>query len=247
MFAVIILIRPRVPPKAVGALGHASRASGFFVLMSREMPSFLQVEQLGANSGLLGVVASLYTEVFAQPPWNEISKCPQCKQFSALEPGQSCPCGNGTLSVAYPKEETVAHIAEELSNPQARGLLGRDKETGDPIAFGWAYALNGLTFSETKYEKLDSRPIIAGVVGNREYCYVSEVGVSFQFQGKKLGTIITSLLGDRTLLPLLMRTREDSPMMYIAKKLGMRPILGPANGIFDPENRTRVIFIRDAL
>lgn len=200
----------------------------------------MQITELSTSSDLISV-AKLYATVFAGPEWQEVSRCPNCGQFSSSFTGSKCGNCKNILIEAYPEAETADYIVGELSKPLATGLLALENQI--PVAFGWAYALNGLDFSLTKYNNSQSQTQIAQVVQDIDYYYISEVGVNPNFQRRGLGTQITSkLIRDKS--PLLMRTSQNSAMLTIAKRLDFQPIVGLETGILDAENPARVILVK---
>jgi len=216
--------------------------------MERENFTSIKEELLNPDSSTLESVAVVYAKVFAGWPWYEVSKGMNCEQFYGPEfpPGSLCPCGYENLVEAYPKEETIKYIKDELSKPLALGI--NLAVNGLQSGFGWGYKLSGKDFAEKKYSKTDSRIAIASVVGNKDYFYISEVGIVPSFQGSGLGFRITSRLAEQASfysLPILMRTNIESPMVKIGKRLGMSIVFGPSTDFIDPENPKRVVFTKE--
>lgn len=209
--------------------------------------NFINIDSFKENSERVGLIAETYAQVFAGWPWYEVSKGVGCGNFygPSLPPGSPCPCGCGTLALAYPQEETSEYINAELSKPDAIGKVAT--ESGVIVGFGWGYKLSGKYFAENKYRDEFFKETLNNLLGESYYYYISEVGVLPQVQGKGVGTKITtslSLNGAFLNLPLLMRTNIDSPMVKIAQKLGMTAIVSPFLDIKDLENEKRVIFIK---
>lgn len=65
-------------------------------------------------------------------------------------------------------------------------------------------------------------------------------------QGHKIGKGLTNELvcrgKDAYLGQIVLRTNENSPMRYLAEKLGLEPVIGLNNGFLDIENPQRVLF-----
>ena len=215
--------------------------------MEREKLTSIKEEILKPDSDKLGNVAVIYAKVFAGWPWYEVSKGISCGRFYGpeLPPGSPCPCGSENLEEAYPKDETLKYIAKELSKPLALGIILSISQ--EPCGFGWGYKLNGRDFAETKYTLANFQRVIVSIIGTNDYFYISEVGIVPEFQKNGLGYKVTSTLADQATLyrlPILMRTNNESPMVNVAKKLGMIEIQGPTSGLLDPENPERVVFTR---
>lgn len=202
---------------------------------------------LTPDSEKLESIAVVYAKVFAGWPWYEVSKGRNCGQFYGpeLPPNLPCPCGYEKLEEAYPKDETAKYITKELSKPLAFGItLSVDQKF---CGFGWGYRLKGRDFAETKYSLPSFQILISNLVGDRDYFYISEVGITPEFQNLGLGYKVMRTLVNRAILydlPILMRTNIESPMVKIAKRLGLIEAQGPSVGLLDPENPKRVVFIK---
>lgn len=207
------------------------------------------------SSQHLDIVARTYAEVFSGEPWMEVSKCDHCGEFGSSLPveNSSClRCGTGLMSLeAYPLDETVQYIKDELSHPSPRGLLGamvnvRGGETRVE-GFGWGYGLSSLQLVEAKYHSGEMREMVGRLLAeNPAFFYVSEVGVIPTIQRKGLGTELTAGLVEYATQfhkSIVLRTNEDSGMRKIAERLGMKPLYGLQTGLRDTENEARVLFL----
>lgn len=192
-------------------------------------------------------VAENYARVFAGDEWKEVSRGPECDKFYGPDtvPGELCPCGCGRLEEAYPRVTTTKYVLTE--NLQSDSIAIIEEKNGKPIAFGWGFRLSGRDFAKKKY-KAENVGLIKNLVGtDTEYFYISEVGVSPEAQGQKLGGKITRQLaeeGKKTGLPLLLRTINTSTMAFTAKNMGMEIIMGGENTPVDPENPKRLLFVK---
>jgi len=215
-------------------------------------------------------LAKLYAEVFGAPPWNEVWRCPQCNRFYGPEYLQDTPspCCFIPLVIAYPEEETIAYIKEELSQPKAKFELFYSSD-GQLIAFAWGYEIkNATTLVQKKWpqsERVQSQ--VAQAISeytnpNLPLYYISEVGVAYSFRGNGIGFQLTKDLldyGTKFLQePVIFRTNWASPMMKIATRLQMFQIMGPkikiVNGqivkteeiakFIDEVNPDRTLFIK---
>jgi hypothetical protein len=218
--------------------------------MEREKLPLLVEEDLTLYSKGLDKVAVAYAKVFGGWPWFEVSRGASCGKFYRKEylPGSPCPCGQEILKEAYPKDETIKYISEELSKPLAKGvILTADLQLS---GFGWGYEFSGKEYIEAKYSSREARKLMSSLIKDKKYFYISEVGILPDFQGFGFGFKITSILayeGTKNRLPVLMRTNDASPMVKIAKKLGMKMVQGTQIGLPDPENPERVVFIKSKI
>lgn len=201
----------------------------------------------------LGRVAEVYARVFAGKPWYEVSRCNVCDVFSSNPPdmGVICGCGkNGKYSLeAYPLEETKSYVLEELNHADPVGLVaiaGLAQEDTGIIGFAWGYGWTKLEMSEAKWRTPEMRSLVNDCVRNDNFFYVSEVGVLEPYQGHKIGKSLTNELVNRGKNEyrgeIVLRTNENSPMRYLAEKLGLEPVIGLNNGFMDTENPQRVLF-----
>lgn len=199
-------------------------------------------------------VAKTYTEVFAGPPWYEVSKCTQCGSFSGEEPqaGSTCSCGGEYASPAYPVPETTQYVANEVNKPDAIALLIAQiklvQSTSNLVkGFGWGFSMDAGEL-QGKYKTQEMQQVVADLLVNTGiFYYVSEVGVLPEMQGSGYGKRLTGSLVNQALQEgysdFVVRTNEDSGMRYILEQMGMQPIIGLETGIKDTENEARVLFV----
>ena len=201
----------------------------------------------------LDQVAELYARVFAGKPWYEVSRCNVCGIFSGTPPDLEIICGcdkKGKYSTeAYPLEETREYILEELGHTNSVGLIavaGLAPGDAGVIGFAWGYGWTRLEMSEAKWKSPDMRRLVNDRVKEDSFFYVSEVGVLEPYQGRKIGRRLTNELAgrgkDTHQGKTVLRTNENSPMRYLAEKLGLEPVIGLNNGFIDTENPQRVLF-----
>jgi len=208
-----------------------------------------------ASAPDLAVVARSYAEVFSGFPWYEVSRCDSCGTFgsSLPEASSSClKCGTGVLKLeAYPLDETVDYIKDELSHPTPHGILGATIDFGEKgmrvEGFGWGYGLSKLKLVEAKYHSGEMQEMVGRLLTEHPaFFYVSEVGVLPNLQQKGLGTNLTTSLVEYATQyhrAIVLRTNEDSGMRKIAERLGMKPLYGLTTGLKDSENEARVLFL----
>lgn len=189
-------------------------------------------------------LASLYGEVFAVDPWNEVWRCPSCDRFYGLEYSQKTlsPCCSTPLTIAYPEKETINYIREELSKPHAKmePFFSREDQL---VAFAWGYQISSAEILAAKkwpqsleVQKKVIEAITEYVNPDFPLYYISEVGVSPLFRGNRIGFRLTqSLLNYGISLgePVVFRTNWASPMMRIAARLEMTQIMGPKIEVVD--------------
>lgn len=215
-------------------------------------------------------LARLYAEVFGAPPWNEVWRCPSCSRFYGPEYSQNTPsqCCSIPLAIAYPKEEIMDYIREELLKPKARLGLFCSPE-GKLVAFTWGYEIrNATVLAQKKWpQSQETQNQVIQVMAqftNPEmpFYYISEVGVSPPSRGNGIGLQLTKDLLDYGIAllqePVIFRTNWASPMMRIADRLRMTQIMGPKievinneitkteeiAGFIDGINPDRVLFIK---
>ena len=203
----------------------------------------------------LPIVARSYAEVFSGFPWYEVSRCDSCGTFgsSLPEASSSClKCGTGVLKLeAYPLDETVDYIKEELSHRTPHGILGATVDFGERgmrvEGFGWGYGLSKLELVEAKYHSGEMQEMVCRLLTEHPvFFYVSEVGGIPDLQRKGLGTDLTTSLVEYATQyhrAIVLRTNEDSGMRKIAERLGMKPMYGLTTGLKDSENEARVLFL----
>lgn len=189
-------------------------------------------------------LVSLYAEVFAAEPWNEVWRCPSCNSFYGPEHLQSVPspCCFTPLVIAYPERETVDYIRKELSKPYAK-MESLYSEENQLVAFAWGYQIPNAEILATKKWPQSVEVQKKVILAISEYVkpdfplyYISEVGVSPGFRGNRIGFQLTqSLLDYGTSLgePAVFRTNWGSPMMRIAARLKMTQIMGPKIEVVD--------------
>lgn len=193
-------------------------------------------------------LAQVYALVFAGPPWNEVSKCSECGNFSGENVAQltSCPCGGVFKFPAYPIAETGKYINKELQQPDTQAVKVASPE--EIVGFGWGYQTEGETLARNKYSSLEMQTMLQNLLlKSGIFFYVSEVGILSMCQGKGYGSAVTNTLINsarrKGMDTTVLRTNENSPMRYIAEKIGMKAIIGLRSGNRDLENEMRVIFL----
>lgn len=232
----------------------------------------LQIEpfSITLNARQLPEVAGVYARVFAGPEWGEVSRCNTTGRFFPTEVGLPCPCCNVNTAEAYPLNETVEYIKQELSRPHARAWIVRDGEK--IVGFSWGFSYESpAAFAEEKYKTQKTQQQVASLLEsngvNGEFYYLSESGVLPDpvYRGQGLGNKFHELrleVADDLGMPAVQRTSANSNMIAVSRKY-MRQIGGPmtesirtaegrrivpmyviANDEVDVENPNRALFVR---
>lgn len=200
------------------------------------------------SNGILEKMARLYADVFADPPWNEYKVCERKTHFYGKEEeSQVCskcdiPC---PLEIAYPQEQTVRYIAEELKKPKGTLVLFEDK-TGEVLAAGWGYKCSIENF-KAKYNTSEMQMKVVSVLKSNtqgdSIFYLSETMVDKRARNQGIATKIAMLLkeeAEKGSYRLVMRTHKDSPMAKVANKLDMERIIDSGQ---DSEMDGRVLYL----
>ena len=149
------------------------------------------------NTPDLKALAGLYARVFAAEPWNENTLCPSSSAFFGVDtqPGEICPepgCG-AMLEPAYPLEQTMGYIEEELTRPDAALLLLRDRSRKDAlVGFSWGFSYDSPeSLATAKYKTPAMQVAISGLLrrlklGTSGLWYLSESGIEndSRYRGK---------------------------------------------------------------
>ncbi len=222
------------------------------------------------NTMLINGMADLYANVFAGPPWNEVTKCVKSNTFygSDTQAGKPCPDCQAPLMEAYPKDETTSYILRELGKTNPIGLLAF--VNNELAGFSWGYQTNVQGLVESKWKTPKMRQTVEDLLSEYgvkdQLFYGSETGVDPQFQGKGIGK---QLVRNRLIQVnnseskfMIVRTNINSSMYGICQNMGQfTQIMGPVaeTGWFnkkykpsyryintiDSENTDRVLFLYD--
>lgn len=198
------------------------------------------------SRSILVKMARLYAEVFADPPWNEYAVCEKKHYYGReVKVTEGCPKCKTALAIAYPQEETVSYIAEELKKPEGTLVLFKDSSE-EVYAAGWGYVCKIEDF-QTKYHTPEMQKKVVSAIKintqNGSIFYLSEVMVAKRARNQRIATKIAMALQDKAKqgkYNLVLRTHNDSPMARIANSLGMRRIVKLGE---DTEMDGRVLFL----
>ena len=209
---------------------------------SELIPQTYNIEKLPAKDKL-EKIARLYAEVFADPPWNQYKSCPEGHEFGReAQVLTICADCKKELKLMYPEGEIVKYIPEEVGEPNGTLILFEDKEE-DVYAAGWGFSCS-LQKLKAKYRTQEMQQKCEEALKDKgeTFFYVSEVMVDERAREQKIATKITNLLLERANAlewNMVLRTRNDSPMVFIANKLSMDLIVEE-----DSEKKGRVLYLR---
>lgn len=203
--------------------------------------------QLPEKSKLVKI-ARLYANAFADLPWNEYKVC-QNGHFFGRQQSELTDCTNCSqpLKIAYPEEETADYITKEVTKSEGTLITFEDKR-GKVFAAGWGYACTTEEL-QAKYNSSEMKRKVVDKIKKSErkvqsVFYLSEIMVDGTKQRQGIATKITERLFERAQslnLNLVMRTRNDSPMVQIATKMQMLQVIGSGE---DTDNSNRVLYIK---
>lgn len=231
----------------------------------------LQIKSIDkANIDQIRQLAGLYADVFAGPPWNEVTKCATSSKFYGkdTQAGTPCPDCQNPLLEAYPKDETVGYILGELGKSNPIGLLAY--VNSELAGFSWGYETNLENVAQSKWKTPQMQQSVQKLLESYgvkdKLFYGSETGLSPAFQGLGIGKKLIRNRLDKIVRTgenyVLIRTNVNSNMYGICKEIeGFDQILGPVsskgflsrkwkqeskyiNGQ-DLENPNRVLFLYD--
>lgn len=192
-------------------------------------------------------MARLYADVFADPPWNEYKVCEGGDHYYGREAEELTVCQKckRALKIAYPPEQTVSYIADEVKKTEGTLVLFEDG-MGEVLAAGWGYVCKIEDF-KTKYRTPEMQKRVVNAIQintpNDSIFYLSEVMVDKRARTQGIATKIARFLQEKAQqgnFCLIMRTHNDSPMAKIGNNLGMRRIIDLKG---DSEMDGRILFL----
>ena len=189
----------------------------------------------GEDNLLTGKLVECYREVFADRPWNEFLKCPECEKYwghkdlSELTANQFRHCGVPLIDF-WSREQVLTDIVHEITADASCWLSITSSRSGlttgayRVVGFCWGYP---ITIAELK-EKLGIQFSINGNDRDETVAYQDEVGVSSPYQGRGIAkSLVHERLKDflgRGLKFGVVRTRETPEpsvtFSWYTKKLG---------------------------
>src|ERR1700728_2466898 len=193
-------------------------------------------------------IAALYANAFADPPWNEYKVCKKGhysgKEFADLTKCTTC---NELLELAYPEDQTVDYISNEIGKPNGTLITFEDQRTGEVYAAGWGYTCT-IEELKTKYKTTEMKEKVEVAIKKTalnadKIFYLSETMVDSCVRKQGIATQIFDGLLKRTNelgLKMVMRTHIQSPMVGIAEKKAMTRIINEGQ---DSEIQDRVLYI----
>lgn len=189
---------------------------------SGERPTAEQLEQ----------AAKLFGEVFAGPPWCEVTKCNGCMKFSGLGSkigGRCLCCGIGVLEPAYPPRRMQEVIGGLLSTPGATLYL---IDAGGIRGFAWGYP-QPIAEAIGGFPKGLRRRIVQTVkeiTGSSLVFSLAEIGIQKEYRGRRWGKLLflrqIEDARERN-LPIVVNTRSDTNLAPMCLAIGMGQVFGP--------------------
>lgn len=193
-------------------------------------------------------ISRLYANAFADWPWNEYKVCPEGTYFGRQQAElTSCTNCSQPLKLAYPEEDTADYITKELSKAEGT-LITFEEENGGVLAAGWGYACSAEDL-QAKYNSSEMKEKVVDKIWRtaekvERVFYLSEIMVDASVRKQGIATkIAKDLVVKAQFLRLnsVMRTRFDSPMVYIANNMQMAQVLSLGE---DKDNDNRVLFLK---
>jgi hypothetical protein len=193
-------------------------------------------------------IARLYANAFADLPWNEFKVCPEGHYFGRQQAElTSCTNCSQPLKLAYPEEETADYITKEISKVEGT-LITFEEENGGVFAAGWGYVCSAEDL-RAKYNSSEMKEKVVGRIWRtaekvERVFYLSEIMVDASVRKQGIATKIAKDLvvkAQSLKLNSVMRTRIDSPMVYIANNMQMAQVISMGE---DKDNENRVLFLK---
>lgn len=231
-------------------------------MKTNELPpvSIRQIERApeGVAPSELARIAVTYANVFAGPPWSEVSKC--MDGFSPEPAGSQCEDCGEERGEAYPLFEQVNIIGDELSRPDAACFVVEDQTDGELVGFSWGFQYRNVDeFLEQKYSgdgeaydrlRGDVRAALAEkAIRDQDFYYLSETGIiaDDRYRGRGLSKQLTTMraaVAQERGLDMVQRTSNASMMYRTMKSAGFTEVLGANVGTLDAVNPQRSLFVK---
>ncbi|MEI6191069.1 MAG: GNAT family N-acetyltransferase [bacterium] len=129
-------------------------------------------------------------------------------------------------------DQIVADFKKEMLKIGAVCYLAQEQKK--IVGFTWGYNI----YVDEKIDVYLDSPGLYDIIGPQKYLYIDEVAVLPEFQNKGIGkSLVTSMCGDNNSLPVLLRTKDNSPAHKMFLGLGGKVVLNIS--------RERVIMIID--
>lgn len=191
-------------------------------------------------------IACLYANVFADPPWNEYMVCSN-NHFAGRDFEELCVKCKEPLKLAYPKDETISYISNEIGKPNGSLITFEDGD-GEVYAAGWGFTCEKRDFNIQKYKSPEMQgkveKLLSDNVREDSFFYLSEVMVDMKARQQGIATKIANLFlekADELGFDMVMRTLNTSPMATIANKISMVRIIDVGD---DSEIPERVLYVK---
>ncbi len=166
-------------------------------------------------------LASIYIKDFALPPWNEVSKCPQCGVFSAEGVGTSCVDCATIRQAAYTASELYEGWRYQLEQGDIMELAYSDGQVTRATVAG---VVRADELYELKYQDV---PVMQSWIAKTlptEFVYIYDTFADISRQqsgnlvdrGSTLGRLASAFSG----LPITTRTLQPSIIRATVRDLG---------------------------
>lgn len=208
----------------------------------------------------LARLAATYAQVFAGDPWHEVSRCSD--GFSAEPVGSLCESCSQPRIEAYPLDEQMTIIRDELSRPNAACFVIEDERNDAMVGFSWSFCYeNADEFLMQKYEgetseyeklRSDVRRILGRYgIGAQPFYYLSETGIldDPRYRGRGISKELVRRrveVAKEQGLDIVQRTSIKSPMYRTMTGAGFTQIMGKNIGEIDSINPDRVLFLKES-
>lgn len=206
----------------------------------------------------LARLAIAYAGVFAGEPWREVSRCQD--GFSSEPAGSQCEDCGEVRDEAYPLDEQMVVIANELNRPEAVCFVLEDEASGEVAGFSWGYSYQSSDeFIEDKYSgtgdgseqlRQDVRQILAdNEIGDKPFYYFSETGIIDDPRYRRRGMSkefvrLRKEFAEKMGLDIVQRTNRESWMFRTMQAAGFTQIMGEAVDRPDVVSPDRVLFAK---
>jgi GNAT superfamily N-acetyltransferase len=153
---------------------------------SREI-EYIQFSPHDDPTDLVTQVVECYRGVFADPPWNELYKCPSCgshwgvKDLNEIWEMNTMHCGVPMVPF-WPPEEVRADMYHEIT-PEASCWLALEKSK--VVGFCWGYPISVFDLeAKLKVDGLAGK--LVGAFATDEVAYQDEMGVLLSHRGHRI-------------------------------------------------------------
>lgn len=191
--------------------------------------SFVRYSPNDGNNPLTAQLVECYRDVFADRPWHEWLKCPQCQKYWGIKDrgllaSQKFRHCDMPLADFWPREQVISDIYHEIT-PEASCWLAMDNDI--VVGFCWGYPIT-IDDLEVKLSLSFSNNFEYGRF--EPFAYQDEVGVLSAYRGRKIAKgMVAHRLDDFLAQGLnvgIVRTRQNpepsDTFLWYTEKLGYK-------------------------